>query len=104
VTTRWVGWLDECAFLWPRGVDERCISTNPTAQHMCVDRASQHDMPEHTCRCGVWLKPLTIRPTTRRQRRAARDALHPYNPAELRRADDTTTQPGAPGVSGDRVM
>lgn len=95
--TRWVGYLNECVFLWPHDLTGSCVPHNPTTQHMCVDRAGDHDLPGHTCRCGRRLEPLSdqLERQAHRARRAARDARYPYDtPRNFGRTDDAT-QPDA---------
>lgn len=80
--TRWIGWLDECAFLWARSPNEAC--TSYTTQHMCVDNVDdqgQHESTGHMCRCGKHFD-APRRPRTRKQRRAARDAKFPHDTPE----------------------
>lgn len=52
----WVGYIDECAFMWPTADGLPCIDANPTQQHMCTDGDPRtdydHSRNYHTCHCG----------------------------------------------------
>lgn len=75
---RWVGWLDECAFMWRNAGEQPCADTNPTSRHMCIDGADwvdlghePHARERHLCHCGDWR-------LTHAGYRALRDAENPW--------------------------